>query len=220
VVPTTAWLPASSDRTLPPNSIFTLLVSDMSGRTNILVKAAELGFPLKAETPELKTILARIKELESAGFEFEAAEGSLALLIRKILKHQEPPFKVDTYHVSMRGNGSTSVCEATVKVRVGDERAHTVADGDGPVNALDAALRAALVTFYPHLQQVRLTDYKVRIIDSSTGTAATTRVLIQSSDGVTEWGTIGVNENIVEASLQALVDSLECALIHSASASA
>ena len=116
----------------------------------------------------------------------------------------------------MRSEGGASVCEATVKVRVGDERAHTVADGDGPVNALDAALRAALVTFYPHLQQVRLTDYKVRIIDSTTGTAATTRVLIQSSDGVTEWGTIGVNENIVEASLQALVDSLECALIHSA----
>ena len=115
----------------------------------------------------------------------------------------------------MRSEGTASVCEATVKVRVGEERAHTVADGDGPVNALDAALRSALVTFYPHLQSVRLTDYKVRIIDSSSGTAATTRVLIQSSDGVREWGTIGVSENIIEASLQALVDSLECALINS-----
>ena len=115
----------------------------------------------------------------------------------------------------MRSEGGASVCEATVKVRVGEQRAHTVADGDGPVNALDAALRAALATFYPQLHDVRLTDYKVRIIDSTTGTAATTRVLIQSSDGATEWGTIGVNENIVEASLQALVDSLECALIQS-----
>jgi 2-isopropylmalate synthase len=104
------------------------------------------------------------------------------------------------------------VCEATVKVRVGEQRAHTVADGDGPVNALDAALRAALVGFYPDLKKVRLTDYKVRILDSTTGTAATTRVLIQSSDGTSEWGTIGVDENIIEASLRALVDSLECAL--------
>jgi 2-isopropylmalate synthase len=99
-----------------------------------------------------------------------------------------------------------------VKVRVGDKHAHTVADGDGPVNALDAALRSALVTFYPQLQNVRLTDYKVRIVDSRSGTAAITRVLIESSDGSGEWGTIGVNENIIEASLQALVDSLEYAL--------
>ena len=161
-------------------------------------------------------MLTAIKDLEHRGYEFEAADGSLTLLIRRVLAKAPPPFTVDAYHVSMRSEGTTSVCEATVKVRVGDERAHTVADGDGPVNALDAALRAALATFYPHLQSVRLTDYKVRIIDSTTGTAATTRVLIQSSDGVREWGTIGVNENIVEASLQALVDSLECALIHSA----
>ena len=100
-----------------------------------------------------------------------------------------------------------------MKVRVADQQAHTVAEGDGPVNALDSALRSALVTFYPQLQTVRLTDYKVRIIDSRSGTAATTRVLIESSDGIAEWGTIGVNENIVEASLQALVDSLEYALV-------
>lgn len=122
--------------------------------------------------------------------------------------------RLDAYHVSMRSEGTSSVCEATMKVRVGKDRAHTVADGDGPVNALDAALRSALVTFYPQLERLRLTDYKVRIIDSTTGTAATTRVLIQSSDGESEWGTIGVNENIIEASLQALVDSLECALLN------
>jgi 2-isopropylmalate synthase len=190
-----------------------VLVSDMSGRTNILVKAQELGFKLTADTPELKKILARIKELESHGYEYEAAEGSLALLIRKILKHQEPPFRVEAYHVSMRGNGSTSVCEATVKVRVGTQLAHTVAEGDGPVNALDTALRAALVKFYPQLGKISLTDYKVRILESTTGTAARTRVLIESTNGRDEWGTVGVSENIIEASLQALTDSIEYALM-------
>jgi len=190
-----------------------VLVSDMSGRTNILLKAGELGFKLTADTPELKTIIARIKELENHGFEYEAAEGSLALLIRKILKHQEPPFSVDAYHVSMRGDGKGSICEATVKLRVGDQLAHTVADGDGPVNALDSALRAALVKFYPGLKKISLTDYKVRILESSTGTAARTRVLIVSSDGKREWGTVGVSENIIEASLQALTDSIEYVLM-------
>jgi 2-isopropylmalate synthase len=193
-----------------------VLISDLAGRSNIVMKARELGFDLSHDAAHLKTVLTRIKELEHRGYEFEAADGSLTLLIRRVLTSAPPPFAVDAYHVSMRSEGTASICEATVKVRVGDERAHTVADGDGPVNALDAALRAALVTFYPHLQSVRLTDYKVRIIDSTSGTAATTRVLIQSSDGVSEWGTIGVNENIIEASLQALVDSLECALIKSA----
>jgi 2-isopropylmalate synthase len=113
----------------------------------------------------------------------------------------------------MRKAGNHSVCEATVKVRVGDSVAHTVADGDGPVNALDGALRMALSKFYPLLKKVRLTDYKVRILDSATGTAARTRVLIESSDGRKEWGTVGVSENIIEASLQALVDSMEYALL-------
>jgi 2-isopropylmalate synthase len=120
----------------------------------------------------------------------------------------------------MRRDGQTSACEATVKVRVGAERSHTVADGDGPVNALDAALRAALVRFYRQVEQVRLTDYKVRIIDSTSGTAARTRVLIESTDGTAEWGTVGVNDNIVEASLQALVDSLEYALVRNTAAAA
>jgi 2-isopropylmalate synthase len=194
-----------------------VLISDLAGRSNIVMKARELGFDLSNKTPHLKTMLARIKDLEHRGYEFEAADGSLTLLIRRVLANASPPFAVDAYHVSMRSEGAASVCEATVKVRVGTDRAHTVADGDGPVNALDAALRSALVTFYPQLESVRLTDYKVRIIDSTSGTAATTRVLIQSTDGVTEWGTIGVNENIIEASLQALVDSLECALIKSSS---
>ncbi|HKW28522.1 MAG TPA: alpha-isopropylmalate synthase regulatory domain-containing protein, partial [Verrucomicrobiae bacterium] len=123
------------------------------------------------------------------------------------------PFTVETYHVSMRRDSKESVCEATVRVRVGKTVHHEVAEGDGPVNALDGALRSALVKSFPQLKQVTLTDYKVRILDSGTGTAAKTRVLIQSSDGKREWGTVGVDENIIEASLQALLDSMEYALL-------
>ncbi|MGE3312944.1 MAG: citramalate synthase [Limisphaerales bacterium] len=191
-----------------------VLVSDMSGRTNILMKAAELGFKLDPNAPETRAITAKVKELESAGFEYEAAEASLALLIRGVLDHNpELLFTVDSYHVSMRGNGEASVCEATVKIRVGDKVHHTVAEGDGPVNALDGAVRAALAKSFPVLRKIRLTDYKVRILDGVAGTAAMTRVLITSSDGKREWGTVGVSENIITASLQALVDSLEYALV-------
>jgi 2-isopropylmalate synthase len=190
-----------------------VLISDLAGRSNILMKAQELGFKITSDTPELKAILARVKELEHQGYEFEAAEGSLALLIRKSLRHEQPPFKVVAYHVSMRRDTANSICEATIKVHVGEKRAHTVAEGDGPVNALDSALRGALIKFYPQLEKVQLTDYKVRILDSTTGTASRTRVLIETSDGKEEWGTVGVSENIIEASLQALKDSVECALL-------
>ena len=211
-----------------------ILVSDLSGRSNIVMKAQELGFKIANDTPELKHILTRIKELEHAGYEFEAAEGSLALLIRRRLKNENPPFIVEAYHVSMRrdaavhkGAEGKTVCEATVKVCVGDKFAHTVADGDGPVNALDSALRNALAGFFPQLKKVQLTDYKVRILDGEkvepvstpveagkeSGTASKIRVLIESSDGKDEWGTVGVSTNIIEASLQALVDSLEYGLL-------
>jgi 2-isopropylmalate synthase len=191
----------------------TVLISDLAGRSNIVIKAQELGFQITHDTPELKAILNRVKELENQGYEYEAAEGSLALLIGKTLKHREPPFLVETYHVSMRRDSRESVCEATVRLRVGKKVHHEVAEGDGPVNALDGALRAALAKSFPRLRKVALTDYKVRILDSGTGTAAKTRVLIQSSDGQHEWGTVGVNENIIEASLQALADSMEYALL-------
>lgn len=191
-----------------------VLVSDMSGRTNILLKAAELGFRLSPDAPETRTITARVKERENTGYEYEAAEASLALLIRGVLDHNpELLFTVDDYHVSMRGNATASTCEATVKVRVGQQVHHTVADGDGPVNALDGALRSALARSFPKLQRIRLTDYKVRILDGVAGTAAKTRVLIQSTDGKREWGTVGVSENIITASLEALVDSMEYALL-------
>jgi 2-isopropylmalate synthase len=138
----------------------------------------------------------------------------LALLIRGILEHNpELLFTVEKYHVSMRRDAKQSVCDATVRVRVGKKVHDEVGEGDGPVNALDNALRAALAKSFPKLKKVTLTDYKVRILDSATGTAAKTRVLIESTDGKREWGTVGVHDNIIEASLEALVDSLEFALL-------
>ena len=191
-----------------------VLVSDMSGRTNILMKASELGFKLAPDAPETRAITAKVKELEAQGYEYEAAEASLALLIRGVLdKNPTLLFDVESYHVSMRSNGGNSICEATVKIRVGDKTHHTVAEGDGPVNALDGALRTALARSFPALRKVGLTDYKVRILDGVAGTAAKTRVLITSSDGRREWGTVGVSENIITASLQALVDAMEYALL-------
>ena len=190
-----------------------ILVSDLAGRSNILMKAHSLGFKLDDSKPELKSILQQVKALEHEGFEFEAAEASLALLIRGSLQGRtEVRFQVEAYHVSTRGNGTHSTCEATVKVRVGSSIHHTVAEGDGPVNALDGALRSALIQSFPALSKVSLNDYKVRILDAVAGTAAKTRVLITSTDGTREWGTVGVSGNIIEASLQALVDSMEYAL--------
>jgi 2-isopropylmalate synthase len=186
-----------------------VLVSDMSGRTNILMKAAELGFNLESDAPETRAITAEVKRLEGEGYEYEAAEGSLALLIRRCLKHKESPFKIEGYHVSVRRERSISVCQASVKVQVEGVSEHTIAEGDGPVNALDGALRRALIQFFPQLKEVQLEDYKVRILDSRSGTSARTRVLIESTDGKEEWGTVGVHDNIIEASVQALSDSFE-----------
>ena len=191
-----------------------ILISDLSGRSNIVIKAQELGFKITNDTPELRQILDTIKQREHEGFEFEAAEASMALIIRGILDHNPAlMFNVEKYHVSMRRDAKQSVCEATVRVRVGKKVHDEVAKGDGPVNALDSALRSALAKSFPKLKRITLTDYKVRILDGIAGTAAKTRVLIESSDGVREWGTVGVSENIIEASLQALVDSMEFALL-------
>jgi 2-isopropylmalate synthase len=190
-----------------------VLISDLAGRSNIAMKARELGIELTEDRSELKDILAKVKAKEHEGYEFEAAGGSLAVLIRKSLGHKGRPIEVLSYHISMRQKDNASVCEATIKVRVdGKREQYVVAEGDGPVNALDSALRRAL-SKYPQVKSIQLTDYKVRILDSSAGTAAKTRVLIQSSDGREEWGTVGVSDNIIEASLQALVDSMEYRLV-------
>jgi 2-isopropylmalate synthase len=200
-----------------------ILISDLAGRSNIVMKAQSLGFKLGNDTPELRHILEVIKQREHEGYEYEAAEGSLSLLIHAALKAQtEPPFVIESYHVSLRQDRKESICEATVRVRVGEQLHHEVAEGDGPVNALDQALRKALVKSFPQLKRVVLTDYKVRILDNKDqsegtltgGTAAKTRVLITSTDGRREWGTVGLSGNIVEASLQALVEAMEYALRH------
>ena len=188
-----------------------ILISELSGRSNILMKAQELGLHLDKGAPEVLDILEHLKALEKEGYEFEAAEASFELLIRKVLNHHRRFFELLEFHSTFRrhGAGLYSTCEATVKVKVGDQHEYTVAEGNGPVSALDLAVRKALVPFYPELERVQLQDYKVRIIDSHTGTSARTRVLVVSTDGKESWDTVGVSENIIEASWKALVDSYE-----------
>jgi 2-isopropylmalate synthase len=189
-------------------------ISDLSGQSNVLVKAEELGFKLEKGTPEVAEILREVKRLESEGYEYEAADASFQLLIQRLLKKHKPAFELREYHTTFRRTGcelsnACNTCEATVKVRVNGVDEYTVAEGDGPVNALDSALRAALHPFYPQIDIIKLEDYKVRIIGGQKGTAARTRVLIVSTDGHKSWGTVGVSDNIIEASWLALVDSIE-----------
>jgi 2-isopropylmalate synthase len=188
-----------------------ILVSELSGQDNILMKAAELGLPLEKGSPEARAVLARVKELENEGYSFEAAGGSLELLIRRELGGYRRPFDLTEYHTSFRKyrDGHPPVCEATVKLAVDGRPELTVAEGHGVVNSLDLALRKALLAFYPEIAGVSLVDYKVRIIDGHDATAAKTRVLIVSTDGIGNWGTVGVSENIIEASWLALVDGID-----------
>ncbi|MBP6601039.1 MAG: citramalate synthase [Verrucomicrobiales bacterium] len=188
-----------------------ILVSELSGQSNVLMKAEELGLPVEKGSPEALSILQNLKDLEEQGYEFETAEASFELLIRKHLKTYDPLFELKEYHCTFRQDGVRNYqsCSATVKVVVNGIEEYRVAEGDGPVNALDGALRKALRTAYPHVDEMELSDYKVRIIDSHMGTAAKTRVLILSSDEHSNWGTVGVSSNIIEASWLALVDSVE-----------
>lgn len=192
-----------------------VLVGELSGRTNVMLKARELKIKIDEKAPETKEILDQVKILENQGYEFEAADASFELLIRKALEHREPLFHLLEYHVSYRRNSEHAVdnCEATVKISVKNEKVYTVSEGDGPVNALDAALRAALIQFYPQIKEIRLSDYKVRIINSNAGTAAKTRVLIESTNGHHTWSTVGVSDNIIDASWIALCDSIEYFII-------
>ncbi|MDE1170273.1 MAG: citramalate synthase [Verrucomicrobium sp.] len=191
-----------------------ILVGELSGRTNVMMKARELNLSLDEKAPETREILETIKRLENEGYEFEGADASFELLARKALQHHPAFFSLIEYHVSFRRRpDGPEDCEATVKLSVGEEKTYTVAEGDGPVNALDAALREALRKFYPQIAPVRLTDYKVRIVDSSSGTGAKVRVLIESTDGETAWTTVGVSANIIEASWIALRDALEYFLL-------
>ena len=186
-----------------------ITISDMSGQSNVLVRAEAMGFKFAKGAPEVQTILAEVKRLESEGYEFEAAEASFELLIRKQLQQHMPSFELLEYHVSHRHGAGNETCEATIKLKINGEKVYTVDEGDGPVNALDNALRKALTPAYPAVAKMRLEDYKVRIIDSGSGTAAKTRVLVVSSDGERTWGTVGVSTNIIDASWAALLDAIE-----------
>lgn len=184
-----------------------VLVSELSGHSTILSKTTKYAL---AHDKELMTkILTRVQDLEYAGYEFEAAEASFDLLVKKAAGRYKPWFERLTYRVNIEQGHGDPLTEATVKLKVGESVEHTVCEGDGPVNALDAALRKALVPYYPRLDEVRLADYKVRVVNAKAGTAARVRVVIESRDGTDVWGTVGVSENVIEASWLALVDSIE-----------
>jgi 2-isopropylmalate synthase len=188
-----------------------ILISELSGGSNVLMKAIEMGVDRIESADGAREVLSALKALEAKGYAFEAADASFRILVQKVLKQHRSFFELQGYRVVVekRRGDAQAISEATVKLKVGDAVEHTVAEGDGPVNALDKALRKALGRFYPEISNVTLTDFRVRILDPEESTAAKTRVLIESSDGEESWGTVGVSGNIIEASWEALVDSVE-----------
>jgi 2-isopropylmalate synthase len=192
-----------------------LLLSDHAGRSTILHKLEEFGISIKADHPKLQEILNLLKEREDEGYQYEGAEGSFELLVKKSLGIHKSFFDLIGYRVIVerRQENENPVSEATIQVAVGNDVEHTAAEGHGPVNALDHALRKALDKFYPSLRDVRLVDYKVRVLTGRSGTASRVRVLIESADKTREWGTVAVSENIIQASWHALVDSIEYKLL-------
>lgn len=188
-------------------------LSEMSGRSTVALKAAQMDLSLTEG--EVVYVVERLKELEHAGYHFEVADGSLELLMRAATGWKQAFFRLESHRVvtELRLDGTFST-EATIKLWVGDERIMEVAEGNGPINALDAALRKALGRSHPEVARIHLTDFKVRVLDSSSGTAAVTRVLIDSTDGDNTWTTIGVSENVIEASWEALSDSIVFGLLH------
>jgi 2-isopropylmalate synthase len=190
-----------------------VVVSDLSGRGNLISKAEEHGLEVSSQDA-LVDVLNDIKELESRGFSFEAAEASVAMMLKRQQPDYKPIFELIDFFVNVEHRQGRGIfAEAMVKVRVNGEVLHTAAEGNGPVNALDTALRKALVPTYPQLASFHLADYKVRILDSEHGTEAITRVLIDTQNGTTRWSTVGASANIIEASWQALVDSIEYGLM-------
>ncbi len=192
-----------------------VLISDLAGRSNILRKAEEFGINLDPDSPQLQDMVTTLKNLENEGFQFEGAEASFELLMKKALGLHRKFFDLIGFRVIVekRKEGEDPISEATIMLKVGGHIEHTAATGKGPVNAIDHALRKALDKFYPELKQVGLHDYKVRVLTAGKGTAAKVRVLIESGDDEKRWGTVGVSENIIDASYQALVDSIEYKLL-------
>ena len=191
-----------------------ILLSDLASRSSILEKIGERYPHLTKETPEVAALTEELKRLEHLGYQFEAAEASFDLLVRKAFRDYEKAFELKGFRIIVEKHGEgPTFSEATIKLTVDGVEELTAAEGDGPVNALDSALRKALGRFYPEIRDFRLVDYKVRVLEENRGTAAMVRVLIETSDGRTAWGTVGVSENIIEASWQALVDSLEYGIL-------
>jgi 2-isopropylmalate synthase len=200
------------------------VVSELAGRSTLDLKAQEIG--LEMDGPALSEVVDRLKQLEYEGFHFEAADGSLELLMRDATGWTQPFFKLESFRVAVEHRapedgssgvaGAAIVTEATVKVEVAGERVIATAEGNGPVNALDQALRKAMDMAAAHsdIGGIHLTDFKVRVLDTGKGTGAVTRVLLDSTDGTRSWSTIGVSENIIEASWQALADSIIYGLLH------
>jgi 2-isopropylmalate synthase len=188
-----------------------VLVSDMSGRSSVMLKAKEIGVDLDSGSSELKQFLGELKELEFKGYEYEAADASFKLLLSRYLKGKKDDFELIGYRVMVSHQKASGriVSEATVQLRIGEEMHHTVAESSGPVGALDHALRKAIAPVFPEIMEVELIDYKVRILETEQGTDAITRVLIESTDGKDTWGTVGASDNIIEATWRALVDSVE-----------
>ena len=188
-----------------------ILISELAGRSNLQAAAREMGISLPEGTPE--RVIQRVKELESEGYAFEGADASLELLLRRELGTWKPHFELKGFRVTVdQDGGQTARADATIRVAVGDLEEHTAAHGDGPVHALDNALRKALLPFYPDVRAIRLTDYRVRVLDSEEATAGQVRVVIESADEFGSWATVGVSANILEASWEALADSIDYGL--------
>jgi 2-isopropylmalate synthase len=186
-----------------------VLVSDMAGRSSLALKAREFGVELDEKSPELKGLVEELKEREFRGYEYEAADASFKLLVaRKLGRHRES-FEVEGYRVIVERHGSDIWSEATVRVKVAGESVHTVAESSGPIGALDKALRLGLEKTFPQLRQMTLRDFKVRIVEGNEGVGSKTRVLVESGDGHSIWGTVGVSDNIIDASWEALRDAVE-----------
>jgi len=204
-----------------------VLVSELAGRGNVLKKIEELGIEINLSKDQAASLINEIKKKESRGFQYEGAEASFELMVRRNANDYAPPFEPIDYRIIVEQknpNGGdlqdTAISEATVKIKINDEIRHTADAGNGPVNAMDGAIRQALITDFPELRSVRLVDYKVRVVDQGSGTGAIVRVLIESTDGVNTWQTVGASPNIIEASWEAVVDSLEYWLLkHSPSLS-
>ncbi|MCD4812537.1 citramalate synthase [bacterium] len=197
---------------VPPESVGNerrIIMSEQSGVASVIFKAQAMGLELKSGSDEAKKIIESVKKLEHLGYKFEGADGSFRLLAERSLKERRSFYDLDGFRVIVENCRGALVSEATIKLSIKGKLVHTAAEGDGPVNAMDNALRKALEPFYPNLRKMHLVDFKVRVLGSKTGTAARVRVFIESQDEKSAWGTVGVSTNIIEASWEALVDAFE-----------